>query len=58
LPSYSLFLKKIRHLCSLNITIQGVSLWHFHVYMCCNLNWFIPSIFLLSILVLFIWWFQ
>jgi hypothetical protein len=30
------------------IAIQGVSLWHFHVYMYYNLNWFIPSIFRLS----------
>jgi hypothetical protein len=28
-------------------------LWHFHIY---NWNWF--SIFLLSTLVLFLWWFQ
>jgi hypothetical protein len=28
------------------ITIQGVSLWHFHVCMYYNPNWFIPSIFL------------
>jgi hypothetical protein len=28
------------------ITIQGVSLWHFYVYMYYNLNWFVPSIFL------------
>jgi hypothetical protein len=40
------------------IAIQGISLWHFHVYMYYNLNWFIPSIFLLSILVPFLWWFQ
>jgi hypothetical protein len=30
---------------------QGVSLWHFHVYMYYSLIWFIPSIFLLSTLV-------
>jgi hypothetical protein len=40
------------------IAIQGVSLWHFLVYVYCNMNWFISSIFLLSILVPFLWWFQ
>jgi hypothetical protein len=30
------------------IAIQGVSLWHSHVCMYCNLNWFISSTFLLS----------
>jgi hypothetical protein len=35
------------------IAIQGVSLWHFYIYMYCNLNWFISSIFLLSTLVSF-----
>jgi hypothetical protein len=34
--------------------LQGVSLWHFHVYMCHNLNWFILSIFPLSTLLLVI----
>jgi hypothetical protein len=34
------------------------SLWHFHVYMYYNLNWFISSIFLLSTLAPFLWWFQ
>jgi hypothetical protein len=48
LPACSLFLKK-RHFHLFNI--QGVSLWHFHVYMYYNLNWLIPSIFLLSTLV-------
>jgi hypothetical protein len=33
-------------------------LWHFHVYMYYNPNWFIPSIFLISTLVPFLWWFQ
>jgi hypothetical protein len=42
LTSYSLFCKK-RHFCFYKI--QGVSLWHFHVYMYCNLNWFIPLYF-------------
>jgi hypothetical protein len=40
------------------IATQGVSLWHFHLYMYCNPNWFISSIFPLSTLVLFFWWFQ
>jgi hypothetical protein len=40
------------------IAIQVVSLWHFHVYMYDNLNWFIPSIFLLSIFIPLLWWFQ
>jgi hypothetical protein len=35
------------------IDMQGVSLWHIHVFMYRNLNWFIPSIFLLSTLVLY-----
>jgi hypothetical protein len=35
------------------IAIQGVSLWHFHVYMYCIPDWFISSIFLLSTLVPF-----
>jgi hypothetical protein len=40
------------------IVIQGVSLWYFHVYMYYNPNLFISSIFLLSTLVSFLWWFQ
>jgi hypothetical protein len=38
------------------ITIQGISLWHFHVYMYYILNWFVLSIFLLSTLFPFLWW--
>jgi hypothetical protein len=34
--------------CLFKISIQGVLLWHF-------MNWFIPSIFLLSTLVAFSW---
>jgi hypothetical protein len=45
-----------RHFCLYKIATQGVSLWHFHVYMYYYLNWFIPSIFLLSTLVPFLWW--
>jgi hypothetical protein len=40
-----------------NIAIQGVFLCHFHVFMYYNLNWLI-SIFFLSTLVPFLWWFQ
>jgi hypothetical protein len=40
------------------IAMQGVSLWHFHVYMYCDPVWFISSIFLLTLLVPFLWWFQ
>jgi hypothetical protein len=40
------------------VAIQGISLWYFHVYMCYNPNWFISSVFLLSILVFFLWWFH
>jgi hypothetical protein len=40
------------------IAIQEVSMWHFHVNMYYNLNWFTPCIFLLSTLVPFLWWFQ
>jgi hypothetical protein len=47
-----------RHVCLFRIALQGVFLWHFYVYMYDNLNWFMPSIFLLSILVPFLWWFQ
>jgi hypothetical protein len=42
----------------LKIALQGIFLWHFHVHMYYNLNWFISSIFLLSPLVTFLWWFQ
>jgi hypothetical protein len=54
----SFVMEKKRHFCLLKISIQRVLLWKFHVYMYYNPNWFIPSIFLLSILVLFLWWFQ
>jgi hypothetical protein len=40
------------------IATQGVFLWHFHVCMYCTPNWFISSIFLLSALDPFLWWFQ
>jgi hypothetical protein len=53
---FSVFEKRL--FCLFKIAIQGVSLWHFNVHMYYNLNWFIPSIFLLSTLVSFLWWFQ
>jgi hypothetical protein len=37
---------------------QGVSLWHFHVYMYYNPSWFISTIFILFTLVPVLWWFQ
>jgi hypothetical protein len=40
------------------IAVQGFSLWHFHVYMYYDLNWFISFIFLFSTSVFFLWWFQ
>jgi hypothetical protein len=56
LPSCSLILKKWRHFCLFKIAIQGVLLWHFHVYLYYNTNWLIPSFSLLSTLVPFLWW--
>jgi hypothetical protein len=55
-PSCSLILQKKNkwHFWLFKITTQGVSLWHFHVYMYYNPNWFISSIFLLSTLVPFL----
>jgi hypothetical protein len=35
------------------IAIHGDSLWHLPVYMYYNQNWFIPSILVLSTLVIF-----
>jgi hypothetical protein len=49
---------KKRYFCLFNLAYKGVSLWHFHVYMYYNLSWFFPSIFLLSILIPFLWWFH
>jgi hypothetical protein len=46
------------HFCLLKIALQGVSLWHFHVYMYYSSNRFMPSIFLLSTLVSFLQWLQ
>jgi hypothetical protein len=37
------------------IATQGVSWWHFHLYMYYKPNW-ITSLFLLSTLVNFLWW--
>jgi hypothetical protein len=42
----------------LKINMQGVSLWHFRLYLYCAPKWFICSIFFLSTSVLFLWWFQ
>jgi hypothetical protein len=53
---FYIFIKK--HFCLFKIAVQGASLWHFHVYVYYNLNWFMPSIFLLSTLVPFLWWFH
>jgi hypothetical protein len=56
---FSNFVKEKKwHLCLFKIVTQEVSLWHFHVYMYFKLNWFVASIFLLSTLVSFLWWFQ
>jgi hypothetical protein len=44
--------------CLFKIPKQEVSLRHFHVYMYYNPNYFIPFIFILSTLVLFLWWFH
>jgi hypothetical protein len=57
LPSFSSFLKK-RHFYMVKTATQEVSLWHFCVYMYYIPNWFFPSIYLLSTLVPFLWWFQ
>jgi hypothetical protein len=57
LPSCLLFLKIKRHFYLFMISIQRISLWHFHGCMYCIPNWFIPSIFLLFTLVL-LWWFK
>jgi hypothetical protein len=46
-----------RHFCPFKIATQGVSLWHFHLFVYYSLIWFISSIFLLSTLILFLWWF-
>jgi hypothetical protein len=34
----SVLKKKKRHFCLFKILIQGISLWHFHVYMYYNIN--------------------
>jgi hypothetical protein len=52
-----MFSKKKKMTLLFMTAIQGVSLWHFHVYMYYNPIWFI-SIFLLFTLVPFLWWFQ
>jgi hypothetical protein len=59
-PKQDLFSLPVLHLVKklFKISIQGTSLWHFHAYMYENPDWFITSIFLLSTLVPFLWWFQ
>jgi hypothetical protein len=44
--------------CLFKIATQGLSLWDFQAYVHYSLIWFISSIFLLSTLVPFLWWFQ
>jgi hypothetical protein len=44
--------------CLFKKAIEAVSFWHFHVCVYYNVNWCIPSMFLLSILDSFICWFQ
>jgi hypothetical protein len=44
--------------CLFEIAVQGVSLWHFHIYIYYNMNQFISSTLLLFTLVSFLWWFQ
>jgi hypothetical protein len=45
-------------LCFFKTVTQTVFLWHFIVYMHYRLIWSISSIFLLSTLVPFLWWFK
>jgi hypothetical protein len=52
------YTRKTWHFWLFKIAIWGISLWHFHVYMYYCLIWLISSIFLLSTLVTFLWWFQ
>jgi hypothetical protein len=52
---FSVFEKKALF-CLFKIALQGVSLWYFHENMYYSLNWFISSIFLLSTLIPFLWW--
>jgi hypothetical protein len=47
-PALQCCKRKKWHFCLFQIATQGVSLWHFHVYMYYNPNWFISPIFLLS----------
>jgi hypothetical protein len=55
---FSNFVKeKNWHFCLYKIAKQGVPLWHFQVHMYYSPNWLISSIFFLSILLSFLWWF-
>jgi hypothetical protein len=38
--------RKRRHFYLFKVALEGISLWHFHVYMYFNPNWFMLSIFL------------
>jgi hypothetical protein len=59
LPTCFRILEKKRHFCLSKIVTQGVSLWHFHVFMYYNSKWLMSSIFLLSTTVpFFLWWIQ
>jgi hypothetical protein len=59
-PSCSLIVYKKQKwcFCFLKIAIQRVFLWHFHVFMYYNPNWLISCIFLLSVLLPLLCWFQ
>jgi hypothetical protein len=60
LPSNFVIKKKVKTKMTflVKMATQGVSLWHFHVYMYYSPIWFNSSVFLLSTLVPFLWWFQ
>jgi hypothetical protein len=51
----SVYVKRKLAFCLFKIAMQEVSMWHFHVYMYYNPNCFIPSVFLLSTLIPFLW---
>jgi hypothetical protein len=54
LPSYFFLL----YFCKYKIAIQRVSLWHIHIFVYYNSNWFISSVFPISTLVSFLRWFH
>jgi hypothetical protein len=57
-PKQDLFYLPALHFCLFKIALQGIFLWHFHAYIYYNLNSSMPSIFILSTSVPFLWWFQ